>query len=90
MRQRSTHTIRTEKQERKQANTIFNEVRQFAYVLEARGRDFIDSTINYDLFLPFKEFPRGIFREIQFMRALTLIARESQSFRKPRLDSTPI
>ena len=38
--------IRTEKQERKQANTIFNEVRQFAYVLGARERDFIDSTIN--------------------------------------------
>ena len=30
----------------KQTNTIFNEVRQFAYVLGVRERDFIDSTIN--------------------------------------------
>jgi len=30
----------------KQANTVFNEVRQFAYVLGVRERDFIDSTIN--------------------------------------------
>ena len=32
---------KTEKQERKQANTIFNEVRQFAYVLGARGREIL-------------------------------------------------
>ena len=44
--QRSTQKIRTIKQERK-PNTIFNEVRQFAYMLRARERD--DSTINYML-----------------------------------------
>ena len=38
--------IRTIKQERK-LSTIFNEVRQFAYVLEVRERDLIDSIINY-------------------------------------------
>ena len=32
--------------ERKQVNTIFNEVRQLAYILGTRERDFIDSTIN--------------------------------------------
>jgi len=47
MQRRSTHTPRTEKQERKQANTVFNEVQQFAYVLGAREREIIDSTINY-------------------------------------------
>jgi len=73
MRRRSTYTTRTEKHERKQANTIFNEVRQFAYFIGARGRDFIDSTINYNLFLVFKKFSKEIFRGIQFMRALTLI-----------------
>ena len=45
------NTIRTKNTMEKQANTIFNEVRQFAYVLGARERDFIDSTINYNLFL---------------------------------------
>jgi len=30
----------------KKANPIFNEVRQFAYILGVRERDFIDSTTN--------------------------------------------
>ena len=33
------------KETREKSSTIFNKVRQFAYVLGARGRDFIDSTI---------------------------------------------
>ena len=60
------NTIRTEKQKRKQINTVFNEVRQFAYVLGAKERDFIDSTINYNLFLfqgIFKRDFQRIFRE---------------------------
>ena len=74
-----TNMTRTEKQQRKQANTVFNKVRQFAYVLgttrgrEIKGeRDFIDSKINYDLFLL-----QGIspFNGIQYMRALSLIYR---------------
>ena len=36
---------KNDKQGRK-ANTMFNDVRQFAYVLRARERDFIDATIN--------------------------------------------
>ena len=58
--------------------------------LRLRGegeRDFIDSTINYKLFLG--DF-RGIHKGIQFMRVLTLfIARDSQGFTKPQLDPTP-
>ena len=40
-RRRSTHTPRTEKQERKQANTVFNEVRQFTYILGVMGREIL-------------------------------------------------
>ena len=54
------------KQERKQANIIFNVVRRFAYVVEVRKRDFIDSTINYKRI---QEIIQGIFFRIQFMRA---------------------
>jgi len=43
MHQRSTQKARINKQERK-PNTIFNEVRQFAYVLGAGERDLIDLT----------------------------------------------
>ena len=77
MHQRSTQKTRTNKQERK-VNTIFNEVRQFAYVFGARERDFIDSTINYK-FLPvtIHEGPSPLF-----------IARESQRLRKLQLDSS--
>ena len=39
-------TNRNNEQQRKTINTIFNEVRQRAYVLGTRERDFIDSTIN--------------------------------------------
>ena len=38
--QRITQKTRTTKQERK-TNTIFNEIRQFAYVLEAREREIL-------------------------------------------------
>ena len=72
MRRRNTHTIRIKKQEKKQASTIFNKVRQFTYDLETRERDFIDSTINYKLFLEDFKGILGIL-EIQFIRALTLI-----------------
>ena len=34
------------KETREKANTIFNEVRQFAYVFGVRERDFIDITTN--------------------------------------------
>ena len=39
------------KETRREQNIRFNEIRQFAYVLVARERDFIDLTINYKLFL---------------------------------------
>jgi len=55
MHQRSTQKTRTNKQERK-PNIIFNEVQQFAYILGARERDLIDSTINYKLFEDFGDF----------------------------------
>ena len=67
---------RTEKQERKQANTIFNEVGQFAYVLGVRERDIIDSKINYNFSLFSRNFQEDFQRDtrgIQFMTALTLI-----------------
>ena len=41
-------TRQEQRNKEKQANTIFNEVRQFAYVLGARERNFIDSRINYN------------------------------------------
>ena len=43
---RSNQHDKNNEQHRKVINTIFNEVRQRAYVLGARERDFIDSTIN--------------------------------------------
>ena len=42
------------KETREKVNTIFNEVRQFAYVLRARERDFIDSITNTICCIPFK------------------------------------
>jgi len=39
-------TRQNNEQQRKAINTVFNEVRQHAYVLGARERDFIDSAIN--------------------------------------------
>jgi len=68
------------KETKKKANTIFNEVRQFAYVLGARERDFIDSTTNtiYTLHT-IKEGSDPLF-----------IAKETQEFRKPQLDSSLI
>ena len=72
MRRRNTHTIRIKKQEKKQASIIFNKVRQFAYVLETRERDFIDLTINYKLFIDDFRGILGIL-DIQSIRALTLI-----------------
>jgi len=50
MQWRSTQRIRTINKGEK-PKIIFNEVRQFAYVLEAKGRDFIDSTTNTSFFL---------------------------------------
>jgi len=69
MSRRSTHTPRTEKQEKKQANTVFNEIQQFAYVFGAREREIllIQPSIT-------KEYLRDS-RGIQFMRALTYIYR---------------
>ena len=46
----------TKKQERNHADIIFNEIRQFAYILEVRERDFIDLIINYNLFLASRNF----------------------------------
>ena len=63
-----------------QQNERCNEVRQFAYVLGAGGRDFIDSTTNTICTL----------HTIQEGSALLFIAKETQEFRKPQLDSSPI
>ena len=67
---RRTHTTRIEKQCEKQINTVFNEVQQFVYVLEARERDIllIQQSIQANI--------RGILQGIsgvQYMRALALI-----------------
>ena len=62
-------TRQNNEQQRKIINTVFNEVRQRAYVLGARERDFIDSTINTNKY-------EGYLREflgMQYMRALALI-----------------
>ena len=64
---RSTHTPRTEKQERKQANTVFNEVPKFAYVLEAGEREIL--LIQQLITRKYLRDARGI----QFMRVLTYI-----------------
>ena len=60
-------------------NTIFNYVRQFAYVLGGGERDLIDSTVDTNFF-------RDTIHEGS---TPLLIARESQCFRKPQLDSIP-
>ena len=76
---------RIEKQERKWANTIFNEVRLFAYILGIRER-FYWFNNQLQLIPYFKKFPREIFGGIQLMRGLTLI----YSQRAPRIYETPI
>ena len=43
---RTTNTIETANNREKQSTHKFNEVQKCAYVLGARERDFIDSTIN--------------------------------------------
>ena len=45
-----------EQETREKTNIIFNEVQQFAYVLEAWKRDFIDSTTN--TFVSYIQFKR--------------------------------
>jgi len=59
---------------------MFNEVRQFAYVLWARETDFIDSTTNIICTL----------YTIQEGSAPLFIAKKTQEFRKPQLDSSSI
>jgi len=77
MQQRSTQRTRKINKGEK-SNTIFNEVWQFAYVLGARGRDFIDSTIKTSFSL----------HTIHGGSTSLFITRESQGFRKPQLNST--
>jgi len=57
---------------REKANTIFNKVRQFAYVLRSRERDFIYSTTNTTCTL----------HTIQDDSTPLFIARETQDFRR--------
>jgi len=57
MRRRNTHTISIEKQERKQANKKFNEVRKFAYVLGARGREIL--LVQQSITRVFKKYSEG-------------------------------
>jgi len=64
---------RIEKQERQQANIVFNEVWQFAYVLGAKERDLLiqQSIISYSLLS--KNFQETFSEGIQSMWALILI-----------------
>ena len=57
---------------REKANTIFNEVWQFAYVLGVRGRDFIDSTTNTTYSL-LQGISKGDFQWDTIHKALALI-----------------
>jgi len=67
MQRKCTHTTRTEKQERKQVNTLFNEIQHFAYVLGAREREIL--LIQQSITREYLRDARGI----QFMRILTHI-----------------
>ena len=73
---------------RKQINTVFNEVRQFAYVLGARERErFYWFKNQYKLI---QRDTWGIFLRFNTWGLYPLfIATESQDFRKPWLDSAP-
>ena len=56
-----------QEQRNKTENKPTQYLTRFDNLPSPRGKgdsDFIDSTINYNLFLSFKEFPRGIFRGI--------------------------
>ena len=66
------------KETREKANTIFNEVRQFAYVFGVRERDFIDSTTNTICTLHTTQ------------EGSLFTPKETQEFRKPQLDLSPI
>ena len=79
MQQRSTQKSRT-KETKEKANTIFNDVWQFAYVLGVRETDFIDSTTNTICTL----------HTIQEGSASLFIAKETQEFRKSQLNSSSI
>ena len=83
------------KETREKVNTIFNEIRQFAYVLGARGRErfqfayvlgvrgrerFYWFNNQYNLYFTYN------LRELCHL----VIAKETQEFRKPQLDSSPI
>ena len=70
----------------KQSTHKFNEVRQRAYVLGARERDFIDSTINTTNKRRELEEFLEIFLRIQYMRALASI----YSHRVPGFKETQI
>ena len=72
----STQKTRIKKQERK-PNTIFNEIRQFAYVLVVREILLIQQLFTACSLLTIHEGSAPLF-----------IPRESQDFRKPQLDST--